>query len=102
MALDPTVPAVAVGLVGGYAAARYTGRRELGGVVLAAVGAYCTNEWRSRGPAVAAGLLGTYLVAFGASHPLAKKIGAWPSVFTVTAATSAATLAVTSAVPASR
>jgi hypothetical protein len=30
-------------------------------------------------------LLGTYLGGFGASHPLAKKIGAWPSVFTVAA-----------------
>jgi hypothetical protein len=42
---------------------------------------------------VAAPLLGGYLFAFGASHPLAKKIGAWPSVLTVTAATSAAAYA---------
>jgi hypothetical protein len=35
-------------------------------------------------------LLGGYLAAFGVSHPLAKKIGAWPSVFTVAAAASAA------------
>ena len=35
-----------------------------------------------------AGLLGTtYLAAFGTSHGLAKKIGAWPAVITVTAAT---------------
>ena len=34
-------------------------------------------------PAVTVVLLGTYLGGFGASHPLAKKIGAWPSVFTV-------------------
>lgn len=102
MALDPTVPAVAAGLVGGFATARYSGRRELGGVVLAAAGVYCANQWRSRGPAVTAGLLGTYLAAFGLSHPLAKKIGAWPSVFAVTTAASVATAAATNAVPASR
>ena len=37
-----------------------------------------------------------YLAAFGLSHPLAKKIGAWPSVFAVTGAFGAATCAVTS------
>jgi hypothetical protein len=30
-------------------------------------------------------LSGIYLGGFGASHPLAKKIGAWPSVLTVAA-----------------
>jgi hypothetical protein len=34
---------------------------------------------------VAVGLTGTFLGAFGVSHPLAKKMGAWPSVITVTA-----------------
>jgi hypothetical protein len=38
-------------------------------------------------------LLGTYLAAFGASHPLAKKIGAWPSVGVVTAVASGAAYA---------
>ena len=28
-------------------------------------------------------LTGVYLGGFGASHPLAKKLGAWPSVLTV-------------------
>ena len=36
-------------------------------------------------------LVGVYAAAFGVSHPLAKKIGAWPSVLTVTAAATAAT-----------
>jgi hypothetical protein len=31
--------------------------------------------------------------AFGLSHPLAKKIGAWPSVLAVSAATAAASYA---------
>ncbi|MEE3852003.1 hypothetical protein VZC37_16795 [Gordonia sp. LSe1-13] len=95
MPLNATVLVSSVGLVGGYAAARYSGRRELGGVVLAVAGAWCTREWADRGPAVASGLLATYLGAFGASHPLAKKIGAWPSVFAVTAATAGTTYAVT-------
>jgi hypothetical protein len=89
--VSATAPVVAAGLVGGYAVARYSGRRELGGVVLAAAAAWCGRTWlRSSGPATA-GLLGaTYLGAFGASHPLAKKVGAWPSVGLVTAAAAGA------------
>lgn len=87
----PTAPVVATGLVGGFAAARYSGRREVGGVVLAAAGAWCAASWlRSSGPGVMGVLLGAYTAAFGASHPLAKKIGAWPSVLAVTAAASGA------------
>jgi hypothetical protein len=59
--------------------------------VLAAGGAWCGREWvRSAGPAVAGALGATYLAAFGASHPLAKKIGAWPSVLAVSGVTAAA------------
>jgi hypothetical protein len=43
---------------------------------------------------VAGSLLGGYLVAFGASHPLAKKVGAWPAVFGVTTAAAGAAYAV--------
>jgi hypothetical protein len=90
----PTAPAVAGGLIGGFAAARYTGRREFGGVVLAGAGAWCANSWlRSSGPGVMGVLLGTYLAAFGGSHPLAKKIGAWPSVLAVSAVASGAAYA---------
>ncbi|MFZ2239361.1 MAG: hypothetical protein WAV90_07415 [Gordonia amarae] len=96
MAFSPTVPVVAAGLIGGYATARFSGKRPLGGVVLGAAGAYATREWARQSPAVAAGLLGTYLGAFGASHPLAKKIGAWPAVFAVTAVSAGATYAATS------
>jgi hypothetical protein len=87
----PTYPVVVAGLVGGYSVARYSGRRELGGVVLAAAGAWCARAWvRSSRPGVTAALLATYAAAFGVSHPLAKKIGAWPSVFVVSAAASGA------------
>lgn len=95
MASMPTSPVVAIGLVGGFAAARFSGRRDLGGVVLAAAGAWCARAWLTRsGPAVMGALVGAYSVAFGASHPLAKKIGAWPSVLAVTAAASGAAYAV--------
>ncbi|SIS00770.1 hypothetical protein [Williamsia sterculiae] len=91
----PTAAVAAAGLVGGYATARYTGRRELGGVVLAAAGAWCASRWYpASGPVVAGALLAEYVLAFGASHPLAKKIGAWPAVFTVAAATAAIAYAV--------
>jgi len=87
----PTAPLVVAGLVGGYAAARLTGKRPLGGAVLAAAGAAAAKGWNDRvGPAGAAGLTALYVGAFGASHPLAKKIGAWPSVGVVTAVTTAA------------
>ncbi len=82
----PTAPVVAVGLVGGYAVARFTKKRELGGVVLAAAGATAATAWTKKlGPAPAAALTALYVGAFGGSHPLAKKIGAWPSVAVVTA-----------------
>ncbi|WP_448222118.1 hypothetical protein [Gordonia iterans] len=97
MHIDPSVPVVAAGLVGGYAVARYTGVRPLGGAVLAVAGAAAGRSWLRRGPVVTAGLTAAYLGAFGASHPLAKKIGAWPSVAAVTLAASGLTAAVTSA-----
>jgi hypothetical protein len=92
MSALPTAPIVAAGLVGGFATARYSRRRELGGVVLAGAGAWCARSWlRSSGPGVMGLLLGTYLAAFGLSHPLAKKLGAWPSVLAVTAAAAGTT-----------
>ncbi|MFD4468072.1 hypothetical protein ACFWPA_07230 [Rhodococcus sp. NPDC058505] len=93
MALSKTAASAiaASGLVGGYAVARQTGNRPLGGAVLAAAGAVCATHWaRTSGPGRTAVLLGTYVGAFGASHPLAKKIGAWPSVGVVAAGTAAA------------
>ncbi|MEW1749022.1 hypothetical protein [Streptomyces angustmyceticus] len=80
----PTSAIAATGLVGGYAAARWTKKRPLGGVALAAAGAVAAREWRRRaGNATAVALGGAYVAAFAGSHPLAKKIGAWPSVCAV-------------------
>jgi hypothetical protein len=84
------------GLLGGFAVARRSHNRQLGGAVLAAVGVACTTQWqKSSGSARAGALIGTYLVAFGASHPLAKKIGAWPAVGTIAAVTAVTSMVVT-------
>lgn len=97
-----TAPLAVAGLVGGFAAARYTHRRELGGAVFAVAGAACARTWlHTAGPARTGALLAIYTAAMGASHPLAKKIGAWPSVTAVSLVTAvAATVSDRSAVPA--
>lgn len=95
-----TAPVAALGLLGGYLTARETGIRPLGGVVLAAAGVYAGRTWLAKGgPAVAGGLAALYLGGFGASHPLAKKIGAWPAVFAVTAASAGASYALCDRLP---
>jgi hypothetical protein len=90
----PTAPVVATGLIGGFAVAKYSGRRELGGLFLAGCGIWSARQWARRGgPALTLGLGLTYMGAFGVSHPLAKRIGAWPSVFAVAAVASGAAAA---------
>lgn len=81
----PSAALVATGLVGGYGVASTTGNRPLGGAVLATCGVLAGRQWLRRGPVATAALAATYLAAFGGSHPLAKKVGAWPSVAIVTA-----------------
>jgi hypothetical protein len=79
----PTAPVVAAGLVGGYLVARETKIRPLGGAVLATAGVVAGRQWlRAVGPAGTAALAAVYLGGFGLSHPLAKRIGAWPAVLT--------------------
>lgn len=91
MARVPTAAVAAGSLIGGFLVARETGVRPLGGGVLLAGGAWCTREWlRSRGPVVAGSLLLVCVGAFGVSHPLAKRVGAWPSVIGVSACAAAA------------
>lgn len=93
----PEVPSAVLttaGLVGGYTVARTTGNRPLGGIVLAAFGTAAFQTWRRRsvvGTAVA--LTGVYVAAFGLSHPLAQRIGSWPAVLGVAAATAAVAVA---------
>ncbi|MER5882807.1 hypothetical protein ABT160_03165 [Streptomyces sp. NPDC001941] len=94
----PRIPAslpAAAGLLGGYGVARWSGKRELGGVVLAIGGGLAAREWGRRGGVAAAvGMSALYVGAFGGSHPLAKKLGAWPSVFAVTGGVVAASVLV--------
>ncbi|MCY9785019.1 hypothetical protein KIK06_14110 [Nocardiopsis sp. EMB25] len=91
----PTAALTTAGLIGGYATARATGNRPLGGVVLAAFGAAAFETWRRRsGVGTAIALSGVYVGAFGLAHPLAKKVGSWPAVLGVTAATAAVAVAV--------
>ena len=86
-----TASVVITGLIGGWLTARETGIRPLGGVILAAAGGYAARSWNAKaGAGVAAGLTAGYIAAFGLSHPLAKKIGPWPAVLSVTTAVAAA------------
>lgn len=83
----PTAPLLAAGLVGGFALAQQTGVRPLGGAAMLGANAVAAPQWYTVGglPLVA-GLSAAYWTAMGISHPLAKRIGTWPSVLTVTAA----------------
>src|SRR4051794_19755664 len=86
MSRVPTAPVAAGSLIAGYLVARATGVRPLGGIVLVLAAAWCVRVWnRDAGRATAGALLAVYLAAFVASHLLARKIGAWPSVLLVAA-----------------
>ncbi|MEV6636786.1 hypothetical protein AB0M54_39225 [Actinoplanes sp. NPDC051470] len=86
----PTAAITAGSLIGGWQLARRTGIRPLGGVVLAAGGVLAGREWhRKTGPAVTTALVTAYVGAFALSHPLARRIGSWPSVLAVSALTAA-------------
>ena len=90
----PSAALVSAGLVGGYGTARLTGVRPLGGLALLACGVAAGRTWfTTAGPATTAGLGVLYAAGFGLSHPLAKPLGAWPSVLTVTAVNAAASWA---------
>ncbi|WP_046730562.1 hypothetical protein [Streptomyces humi] len=95
MARVPSSVIAAGGLVGGYGVARWTKQRPLGGAVLAVAGVAAARQWRQRAGGKAAGALSAaYVAAFAGSHPLAKKVGAWPSVFGVAGAVALASWAV--------
>ena len=90
----PTAPLVAAGLVGGFAVGQGTGRRDLGGAVFGLLGSAAGISWlHGGGVRRALPLAGLYVAAMGGSHPLAKRIGRWPAVGAVTAATAAAAYA---------
>ena len=87
----PTAPVAGGSLIVGFAVARYTKIRPLGGIPLALGGGWCAQEWyRRRGRPTALALGSIYLAGFVGSHPLGRRIGAWPSVLTVAGVSSAA------------
>lgn len=87
----PTAAVSAVSLLAGFGVAQATGVRALGGVVLVAGAAWCAREWLQHGGVpVAVGLTGAYVGAFVGSHLLAREVGAWPAVLTVSAVTAGA------------
>lgn len=89
-----TAPTVAAGLIGGFGVAQKTGVRPLGGVVLTAAGSAAATTWLKRDGAATMGVLATvYVGGFVGSHVLAKKIGAWPAVLSLSAASAAAAYA---------
>ncbi|MEU3017527.1 hypothetical protein ABZ635_09075 [Nocardiopsis sp. NPDC007018] len=94
MSAVPSAVLTTAGLIGGYSVARATGNRPLGGAVLAGFGAAAFETTRRGSGMGAAGVLtAVYVAAFGLSHPLAKRVGAWPAVLGVTAATAAVAVA---------
>jgi hypothetical protein len=86
----PTAPLAAAGLIAGFGVAVGSGSRPLGGGVMAAFGLTCIAVWLRRdGRRVAGQLTAAGLFAFAFSHVLGLVIGAWPSVFVVSAGTAA-------------
>lgn len=90
LAVLPTAPLAAAGLIGGFAVAVATGSRPLGGTVLAAFGLACIAIWLRRdGRRTTIILTAAGLLAFAISHLLGLLIGAWPAVLVTAAATAA-------------
>ncbi|WP_030568851.1 hypothetical protein [Streptomyces aureocirculatus] len=91
----PAAVMAAAGLTGGYAVARFTKQRPLGGVVLLGAGAIAARRWHEvAGGKAAAALSAAYVAGFAGSHPLAKKVGAWPAVLGVAGGVALASWAV--------
>jgi hypothetical protein len=87
----PTASLLATGLLGGFTLAQRTGVRPLGGAVMLGANALSARQWYAQGGLpLTAGLSAAYWTAMGVSHPLAKRIGTWPSVLGVTAVSAGA------------
>src|SRR4051794_1379612 len=82
----PTWPVAALALIVGFGVAELTGVRALGGIVLFLGALWCGLRWKAeRGLPLALALVAVFLIAFALSHVLGDQIGAWPSVFVVSA-----------------
>lgn len=74
------------GLIGGFAVTRVQRHRSWSGLVAGAGGLAAVESCRRRSGAGRALLLGgAYAAGLVGSHPLARRIGAWPAVVTATA-----------------
>ena len=90
MVAPPSLLAAA-GLISGFSVSRATEHRHWGGVVAAGFGLAAAESCRRRTSLPQAVALGSvYAAALAGSHPLAKKVGARPSVFAVSGATAVA------------
>jgi hypothetical protein len=88
----PTWPVAAGALILGFGVAELTGVRAIGGVVLFLGALWCGLRWKAmRGLTVSLSLVFLFLALFVISHVLGHQIGAWPSVFVVSAAMAVAT-----------
>jgi hypothetical protein len=88
----PTWPVAAGALILGFGVAELTGVRAIGGVVLFLGALWCGLRWKFlRGLTVALSLVVLFLALFVISHVLGHQIGAWPSVFVVSAVMAVAT-----------
>jgi hypothetical protein len=77
----PSAPLLAAGMVGGFALAQQTQVRPLGGAAMLGANVAAAPKWYAVGGApLVAGLTTAYWTAMGVSHPLARKVGTWPSV----------------------
>jgi len=87
----PAIPSPALigpAVLGGYYVGRSTGNRRLAGVALAAGLAAAVPRWSKGSPLLAAALAVGTVGLVGVSHPLSKRVGAWPAVLTTSAAAS--------------
>lgn len=83
-----TAPVAAGSMFGSYVIASRVGSRTGAVVTMAGALGWCTAAWkRDHGTTTAAALVGVYLAGFGVSHPLARRVGAWPAVTGMTALT---------------
>lgn len=74
------------GLVAGFAVTRLRRHRSWSGLVAGAGGLAAMESCRRRSGGGRALVLGAaYAGALAGSHPLARRIGAWPAVFTAAA-----------------
>lgn len=90
-----TASVAAASMVGSYVIASRVGSRS--GALAAMLGplGWCATAWnRDHGVVTATALTAVYVGGFGASHPLARRVGAWPAVLGAAALTGAATHAV--------